>query len=211
MREPAIIFDFGNVVGFFDYLKICERFGSKLGLRAEEFRERILARGFAALLAQFESGQLPPEDFAARVMEIGGLKLPYREFVAGWQDIFWLNDSVADLISRLHAAGYRLLLGSNTNVLHYAYYRRQFAPTLDLLESHIVSHEVGHQKPHPAFYAACVDKAGLPAASCVFIDDLPENVAGAKEAGLSGIVYVDTPGLMKELRALGVELGNADR
>ncbi len=30
MREPAVIFDFGNVVGFFDYLKACERLGPGL-------------------------------------------------------------------------------------------------------------------------------------------------------------------------------------
>ena len=27
MREPAVIFDFGNVVCFFDYFKVCERLG----------------------------------------------------------------------------------------------------------------------------------------------------------------------------------------
>ena len=32
MRIPVLMFDFGNVVGFFDYLTIFHRFGLKLGL-----------------------------------------------------------------------------------------------------------------------------------------------------------------------------------
>ena len=60
MREPAVIFDFGNVVAFFDYLKACERLGPRLGLTAEAFRQRIVERGFAELLGRFECGKDRP-------------------------------------------------------------------------------------------------------------------------------------------------------
>ena len=56
MREPALIFDFGNVVAFFDYLKACERLGPKLGLTAEAFRQRIVERGLRSFSAG-SSGQ----------------------------------------------------------------------------------------------------------------------------------------------------------
>jgi glucose-1-phosphatase len=202
----ALIFDFGNVVSFFDYLRACEKLGKPLGLTAEDFRRRIVDRGFAGLLAQFESGRIASEEFAERVMVLGGLALPYREFALAWQDIFWLNEPVARLIERLKGAGYPLLLGSNTNVLHYIHYRQQFAATLDLFDHHILSHEVGHLKPHREFYEACVAAAGLPTAACVFIDDMPENVEGARQAGLTGVHYVDTPTLIADLRRLGVEI-----
>ena len=32
MRVPALIFDFGNVVGYFDYLRACERFAGHLAM-----------------------------------------------------------------------------------------------------------------------------------------------------------------------------------
>jgi glucose-1-phosphatase len=206
MREPALIFDFGNVVAFFDYLKACERLGPKLGLTAEAFRRRIVERGFAPLLGQFESGKIGPEDFAAEVMVLSGLSLPYHEFVDAWQDIFWLNEPVARLIERLKSAGYTLLLGSNTNILHSAHYRRQFASTLDLFDQLVLSHEVGHMKPSSEFYHACVRAAGLPAASCIFVDDLAENVDGARKAGLIGVHYIDTPALITDLTELGVKI-----
>ena len=206
MREPALIFDFGNVVAFFDYLKACERLGPKLGLTAEAFRRRIVERGFAPLLGRFESGKIGPEAFAAEVMVLSGVTLPYDEFVDAWQDIFWLNEPVARLIEQLKSAGYTLLLGSNTNILHSAHYRRQFASTLDLFDQFVLSHEVGHMKPNSEFYHACVRAAGVPAASCIFVDDLAENVDGARKAGLIGVHYINTPALITDLTEHGVTI-----
>lgn len=204
MQKPAVIFDFGNVVGFFDYLKACERLAPRLGLTAEAFRRRIVERGFAQLLGRFESGAIGPEEFAEEVMVLSGLRVSYAEFVDAWQDIFWLNEPVARLIERLKSAGYMLLLGSNTNILHSTHYRRQFASTLELFDNLVLSHEIGHIKPSAEFYRACVAAAGLPTSSCIFVDDLPENVDGARRAGLIGLHYIDTPALITDLTRLGV-------
>jgi putative hydrolase of the HAD superfamily len=210
MREHALIFDFGNVVSFFDYGKACERLGARQGISGLVFRQRLMDGGFPGLLAQFESGQLGPEEFARATTAISGVVLPYPEFVLAWQDIFWLNEPVARLIEVLKSRGYTLLLGSNTNVLHAAQFRRQFARTIDLFDHLILSYEVGCVKPDARFYLAGAAAAGFPAASCVFIDDLEENVEGARKAGLTGLLYADTPGLIAGLRRLGVEVSAAD-
>jgi putative hydrolase of the HAD superfamily len=135
-----------------------------------------------------------------------GLNLPYHEFVEAWQDIFWPNEPVARLIALLDAAGYTLVLGSNTNVLHSTHFRLQFASTLDRFDHLVLSHEVGHMKPDALFYEACVGAARRPPGSCIFVDDLLENVDGARRAGLIGLHYVDTPGLIAELGRLGVDV-----
>lgn len=206
MREPALIFDFGNVVGFFDYLRACERLAEGLGMSGTELRDLLLDRGFARLLAEFETGRIGPEPFAAKVMDLAGLRLDYADFVRSWEDIFWPNESVGRLIAFLKTKGYPLYLGSNTNVLHATFYRRRFAETLDLLDGFILSHEVGHMKPAREFFDACVRAAGVPARSCVFIDDIAENVEGARQAGLTALHYVDTPALIDDLRRAGVEV-----
>ncbi|MFI5457181.1 MAG: HAD family hydrolase [Isosphaerales bacterium] len=205
-REHALIFDFGNVIGFFDYLRACERFGARLGVTGPVLRQRVLDNGFAQILSQFESGKITPDGFAREVMARAGLSLPYEEFVRDWEDIFWLNEPVARLIDLLKSRGYTLILGSNTNVLHATFYRRQFAATLDQFNELVFSHEVGYLKPERGFYAACVAAAGFPAASCVFVDDIEENVEGARRAGLTAVRYIDTPGLIADLRRLGVEV-----
>ena len=94
--------------------------------------------------------------------------------------------------------------GSTRISFHFTHYRRQFASTLDLFDHFVLSYEVGHIKPSPEFYHACVAAADLPAASCVFVDDLQENVDGARNAGLIGLLYVDTPVLLGDLGRLGV-------
>lgn len=206
MREPVLIFDFGNVVGFFDYLRVCEHFAAPAGISAPALRDRLLERGFADLLVEFETGRIEPESFAAQMMELAELDLSLDDFTRGWRDMFWPNEQVVDLISHLKSRGYRLFLGSNTNVLHATHYRRQFAATFDGFEGYILSYEVGHMKPAREFFDACVRAAGVPASSCVFIDDVEANVEGARSAGLVGIHYVESTALVAELARLGIEV-----
>jgi putative hydrolase of the HAD superfamily len=137
---------------------------------------------------------------------LAGIRISYDDFVRAWEDIFWPNESVGRLIASLKSEDYRIYLGSNTNVLHATFYRRQFARTLDLLDGFILSYEVGHLKPAREFFDACVQAAGVRAASCVFIDDIAENVDGARSAGLKAIQYADTPTLVEDLRRAGVEV-----
>lgn len=81
MQRPVIIFDFGNVVGFFDYTRIYERFTPILAINLEELRLRLQRGGFAELLVQFESGRIAPTVFADNMMAQLGLEIPYEDFV----------------------------------------------------------------------------------------------------------------------------------
>jgi glucose-1-phosphatase len=206
MREPVLIFDFGNVIAFFDYLLAWEKFGHGLGLTGPELRELLEQRGLDALHRRFETGEIAPEEFAVSLMTMGGFALSYAEFVTIWQDIFRLNEPVARLIGCLKSSGYTLLLGSNTNVIHSTYFRHKFIPPFDQFDRLVLSHEVGHMKPDRHFYEACVAAANVPPSSCAFIDDLPENVEGARQAGLVAIHYLTTPTLIDDLIRLGVEV-----
>jgi putative hydrolase of the HAD superfamily len=91
--------------------------------------------------------------------------------------------------------------------VHAPYYRRRFAETLDRFDALVLSHEVGCMKPDARFYEACARAAGVAPGSCIFIDDLAENIEGARAAGLGGLHYVETAGLVASLRELGVEIG----
>ena len=206
MKLPILIFDFGNVVGFFDYSVMFERFGRRLGRSGEELAALMLERGGAELGREFERGALKAEEFARQVMELAGLKMSFEEFKVDWADIFTLNESVARLIEVLKGQGYTLMLGSNTNVLHANFYRRKFQETIDHFDHLVFSYELGQIKPDMSFFAACTELAKAPAGSCIFIDDAEANVAGARAAGLQGVLYRDTPGLIADLRRLGVEV-----
>src|SRR5262249_16181099 len=132
-----------------------------------------------------------------------GLRCSDEAAAAAYADIFRPNESVCELLPRLKGR-YRLLLGSNTNDLHARQFLRQLDEPLGHFDALVLSHEVGSRKPAPAFYRHCQSLAGCAAEECLFIDDLPANVLGARACGWHGVVYTTTDNLLNELAALGV-------
>lgn len=206
MRRPALIFDFGNVVAHFDHARAAARLGARLGISGEELLERVKPLGFSDLLKEYESGRISAEAFSKGVSDLIGLAVTHDEFRVAWSDIFWANESLAPLFGFWKGRGYRLVLGSNTNDLHAAQFRRQFVETLGHFDRLVLSYEVGHLKPSAAFYLACAEAAEAEPGDCVFIDDLEENVEGARDAGLLGLQYLTTGKLLDDLEALGVDV-----
>ncbi|MDZ7588092.1 MAG: HAD family phosphatase [Parasphingorhabdus sp.] len=79
---------------------------------------------------------------------------------------------------------------------------RPTAPIFDHFIDIIVSGEERISKPDPAIYRLALQRFGVTAESCIFIDDRAENVAGAKSVGMNGHVFKDAPTLERELAAL---------
>ena len=127
MTRPALIFDFGNVVAFFDWRLAAETLGRRLGMSADVYLEHARNRGLTPLSARYERGELSTEAFSEQARRLLAEDLAHEEFAAAWVDIFSLNAPVARLIADLKANGYSLVLGSNTNDLHATHFRREFA------------------------------------------------------------------------------------
>jgi putative hydrolase of the HAD superfamily len=205
-RQPALIFDFGNVVAFFDYARACKIFGEKLGLSGEAFLVLLRSRGLTPIVERYERGVISASEFSKAFCQLAGFKIVHTEFAAAWTDIFWLNRPVSDLIKSLRGRGYTLVLGSNTNDMHAGHFRVEFADTLAHFDELVLSYEIGHVKPSEPFYRACAEAARAEPHECVFIDDMPENVAGARAAGLMGVRFWDVPALVADLQTLGVDV-----
>lgn len=200
----ALVFDFGNVVGFFSHRRTTERLLPHVDLPFEELHRRLFA---AELEDAFEAGRLSAAELLRRVRASCGFRCSDDEVRAAYADIFWPNPAVCDLVPRL-AGRYRLFLLSNTNEIHAAHYRRQFAPTFEHFDALVLSHEVGLRKPASEIYRHCERLAGCAPAECLFLDDLPANVAGAEACGWRGIVYRPCDDLLARLAAFGVHVGN---
>jgi FMN phosphatase YigB (HAD superfamily) len=210
-RRPALIFDFGNVVAFFDYTRGIAALARRLRVEPAEFLARIAASDLPALARTFESGAISSDEFSRTARKRAGLSdLSHDEFASLWADIFWLNEPVATLVRALRERSYPLVIGSNTNELHARQFRRQFAETLAFFDGQVLSFEIGHCKPSAEFYHACARAAGAEPAACVFIDDTPGNVEGARAAGLQGVLYRDPSSLLSDLRDLGVEVAGVE-
>ena len=58
-----------------------------------------------------------------------------------------------------------------------------------LFDTWVISGEVGVRKPDPAIYALAVERIGLAAEACVFVDDLPGNLKPARALGMATVVH----------------------
>jgi FMN phosphatase YigB (HAD superfamily) len=191
----AIVFDFGNVIGFFDHRITTRRLAAYGDLSAEE----LFARLYGGVLEDdYERGRLTTAEFIAHACEHCRLRCSEEQFAQAWADVFWPNDEVIALLPEL-GTRYRLLLGSNTNELHSRRFCQQFADSFRHFQHLVLSFQVGARKPDASFFHHCERLAGYPASECLFIDDLPDNVAGARACGWNGIVYSTAAELRQQL------------
>jgi putative hydrolase of the HAD superfamily len=202
MAIKTVVFDFGNVLGFFDHGIALRQLAKLADLPPATIRQRLFTDELEEL---YESGRISTSEVLALARERCGFRCSDDEFELAFADMFWPNEDLCRLVPRLKA-DYRLLLLSNTTDMHARQFRRQFAETLRHFDALILSHEVNFRKPQPDIYRHCLAYAGCEPAECVFIDDLPANVAAAKACGWQGLVYRDYETLCNELVMLSVSI-----
>ena len=196
----TIIFDFGNVVGFFDHWQALKRLAPHTDLTPEEMYALVYDTDLEDAV---ERGHVAPEEFARQVHTLWKLRCDVDFLARSVADIFTPNPEVCELVQRLKPR-YRLLLGSNTNLIHATQFRRQFAEVFGHFDALVLSCEIGHRKPTPEFYAHCQALAQAEPGECLFVDDLPANIDAARRHGWHGIVYKPGEELAGRMRALGV-------
>jgi len=72
----------------------------------------------------------------------------------------------------------------------------------ELFELVVDSGFEGTRKPEPRIYAIVLERLGLAAGECVFVDDLELNITGAQEAGMHGVHFRETAQAVAEIDAL---------
>ena len=106
------------------------------------------------------------------------------------------------ILEELHRRGTPLYALSNWAAETFQHAIRRFR-FLDRFLGIVVSGELGIIKPDPRIYRHLIQTYQLTPSDCVFIDDSPRNVEGAKAAGLYAIHFTDPDALRNALRAYG--------
>ncbi len=154
------------------------------------------------LMVGFNTGKVGAQEFYEGLTERFGLGLGFEEFKDLWCGVFSPIAGMEELVRKLNGA-YRLGLLSDTDPLHWAYLHSTY-PVLSLFEKPTLSFEVGAVKPNPAIFLAAAANVDTPAERCLYIDDLPVNVAGAEAVGMEGIVFDTAVSLAEELTERGL-------
>ncbi len=194
-----ILCDFGGVICTFDYRIFCERLARRIGRTADQ----VYAAAFGNHLQEdFECGRLSGAAYHREVMARLGAEIAYGEFFPMYGDIFTEVPATGEMLRRLKRR-YPLYLLSDTNEIHFGYVRGTLE-VLRLFEEFVVSYEVGVLKPDPRIYEEALRRAGLPAESCVFVDDRAGNVEGAARLGIHAVQFTSVDQVAADLERLGV-------
>ena len=94
-----------------------------------------------------------------------------------------------ELIQRLKASGKYAIYGlSNWSMETFPQARKRFE-VLQQIDNYVVSGDVKLIKPDPRIFELLLDRFGLKAEDCTFVDDNPDNVEAAKKLGMQGVVF----------------------
>jgi putative hydrolase of the HAD superfamily len=115
-----------------------------------------------------------------------------------------VDDAMVDLVGALREHVTVALLSNATDQLREHLAHHELVDAFDVV---FASAEIGLAKPDPAIYEHAAKVLGVVPEQCFFTDDRPENVEGARRAGMHAEVFTDRECLVAALAALGVPVG----
>ncbi len=199
--KAGLLVDYGGVLTtdlFASFRSFCELEGLDPLEVGRSFRHDA---GSRELLVGLEEGRMEEADFElafAEVLGVPGVGLIDRLFAGSAPDA-----GMIEAVRRARAGGIRTGLISNSWGTR-RYDREQLG---ELFDGVVISGEVGMRKPTPRIYELGAEAIGLPAAECVFVDDLEFNLGPARELGMATVHHTDTAQTVGELEGLlGVPL-----
>jgi 2-haloacid dehalogenase len=103
------------------------------------------------------------------------------------------------ILEELHRRGTPLYALTNWSRETFHHARRRF-DFLNRFRGIVVSGELGMMKPDARIFRHLTQTHGLEPSDCVFIDDVPKNVAGARAAGFHAVQFVGPDALRESLQ-----------
>jgi putative hydrolase of the HAD superfamily len=199
-----IVFDMGGVLLRFEPELFVSRYTD-----SEEDRTLLVREVYRSCeWVQLDRGSLTGEEVwqavCARLPErLHGIA---RKLIFEWDQPAPLPvEGMEELVRELRGNGYGIYLLSNAGVRHHEYW--QHLPVSKLFDKTVISADLLLLKPEKEIYEELYRQCGLDPAECLFIDDLPTNIEGARCTGMDGCVfYNDIPYLRRQLAAKGVRV-----
>ena len=199
MNPTVVVFDIGAVlIDWQPHLAWMGEFGSREAVEA--FMERIdfkarNTRGdngerFEDLAAEIDD----PEDRArlAAYVSLFHRTVPY-EIPGTW-----------DVLDRLFESGVPLHAITNWSAETWPEGAKVHPRLDDVFETLVVSGREKISKPDPRIFELLCTRAGVAPENCVFVDDGPHNIAGARSVGMDAILFTNAETLESELEARGL-------
>ncbi len=191
-----IIFDIGDVLINFNDDEYINYISKKLHINAKDFTNCL-----NPLVVKMEYGAASlkqTEDALAKRFNTSDGSL---EWIQSYRKIAKLNRQVFNLINSL-SKRYKVVLLSNVG-------RARYIEGLQLIKGVKVdrvfaSCYIKMRKPEARIYRYALKKMDTAPSEAVFIDNMEENVIGARKVGIKAIKFVGYEQLVKDLRKLKI-------
>lgn len=157
-------------------------------------------------LFPMERGEISEAEFLAAIgSEIEadlGRSVPMETFAEHFFASLEVNQPLVDWLAHARdERGLRLALLTN-NVREWEPRWRAMLPVDELFEVVVDSSRVGVRKPEPRIYEITLERLGLPAQACAFLDDLEHNCEAAAALGMHAVCFRDNEQAIAELEGL---------
>lgn len=197
----AVIFDLGNVLLNYDACKAAERFSKTCKVPLI----KVWIHFFTSPAEKaYTRGEISSYEFYRHAKQSLKFPVDYKTFRRYWNDIFWENDGMDEVLRRLKKH-YPLYLISNTNQMHFDHVKKKFR-ILRHFKKTFPSHEMRARKPDSEIYLKVLGKIRLKPGETVFVDDVPKFVDGARKVGMHAVRFRNREQLIGDLRRLDIRI-----
>ncbi len=190
-----IIFDFGNVLVKWEPERV---YGEYFGDEAKTwwFLRHVADNDWRLRIDAGESQDVCIAEQQSKFPEYSEAIAIYRD---RWREMLTGEmPGMRQLLHELQAANYHLYGLTNWSMETFPEAREHFG-ILQMIDRYVVSGAEGLVKPDHQLFQVLLDRYGLKATDCTFVDDNAVNVEAARELGMTGIVFSNTENLRKEL------------
>lgn len=197
-----IVFDLGGVIMTICQDEAIKRFKS-IGLKNVE--DYLNPYTQTDIFGDIEEGKISAEQFREKLSELIGKEVTYEECKFAWlgyrQDVPLRN---LDILRKLKAQGYKLILLSNTNPFMMSWgLSGEFDGNGNSLESYFdslyLSYKLGVMKPNKKIFQYIIDNEKIQPSESLFIDDGERNINAARLLGFKTLCPINGEDWTKEL------------
>lgn len=200
-----IIFDLGNVLFTLDYPRWQQQMANLLHPNGMQ--------DIYPTIHKFDTGKISTSLFINGVLSFCDHTKQALDVIRAWNSMLvGMPEDSFRVLDELKQS-YRLFLYSNNNEIHYDWCMRHFErehgiPDFNTryFEGAYYSQEIGFLKPDTAGYRYILDHHHLRGYETLFLDDKPENVDGAIQAGLQSKLIDPEISLRRQLIQMGLRL-----
>jgi putative hydrolase of the HAD superfamily len=181
-----VLFDFGNVLGFFDHSVSCAKLAPHSDFPDPDTFKELL---FGDEHEEFERGKISPQKFYECAVQKTGLRISFDEFSHIYTNVFSSIPGIEEIIALVPEES-RFIL-SNTDPLHWKQIER--LPIIEHCfknpEQIIRSFDVGVRKPEPGIFKEGIQRTGVPLSDIIYFDDIPEYVETFRKLGGHAVLF----------------------